>query len=394
MKIQGLVRAFNQVKGRLQEGIAPEEADNFRGSVRKLVGDVEEICRRNGRTPEDLPAPSRLAWRFLKDLDLDNLPFRQPGAGESARSDFRIRNVVKTGNYFVQKLWRYFPSLLVSARERNSVGQEILAQVRGIESICSRHNATPSALEGPSRQIYSWLKLLSNEDNLVRHLESLRLASVALGAAPTRFRTAVEVQLINMNPIWQARQYSNIFLLKANQGFMSAEIDVWQAIVRSAMSRNDLADKQIIQEYAVSEDFNEVLIEMDSYVASLSPSAGGHIHNLDESFDRVNAVYFGGRMPKPAIVWNRTPTLRKFGHYQPSRDTVMISITLDDSSVPAFVVDYVLYHELLHKKHGAMIVNGRRLAHSPAFRAEERLFSDYQRANDLINELARRHRGL
>jgi predicted metal-dependent hydrolase len=99
-------------------------------------------------------------------------------------------------------------------------------------------------------------------------------------------------------------------------------------------------------------------------------------------------------MPKPTLSWNRTLTARKFGHYQPSRDTVMISVTLDDPGVPDYVVDFVVYHELLHKKYGSMNVNGRRLSHSPAFRAEERRFADYHEAERVIHELALRQRGV
>jgi hypothetical protein len=72
----------------------------------------------------------------------------------------------------------------------------------------------------------------------------------------------------------------------------------------------------------------------------------------------------------------------------------MISITLDDHDVPAFALDFVMYHELLHKKHGSKTVNGRRLSHSQAFRAEERQFAQYQDAARLIHELALRQSGV
>src|SRR5262249_53786654 len=138
--------------------------------------------------------------------------------------------------------------------------------------------------------------------------------------------------------------------------------------------------------------FNETLFELESFAAPPPPPARGRSHDLNESFARVNAAYFGGLMTKPTLVWNRTLTARKFGHYQPSRDTVMISVTLDDPDVPDSVVDFVMYHELLHKKHGSMVVNGRQLAHSPAFRAEERQFAEYHEAERLIHELALRQR--
>ncbi len=68
---------------------------------------------------------------------------------------------------------------------------------------------------------------------------------------------------------------------------------------------------------------------------------------------------------------------------------VMLSVSLDDPSVPAFVVDFVMYHELLHKKHGVTLANGRRMAHTPAFRADELLFARDHEAFAHLKALAR-----
>jgi hypothetical protein len=53
-----------------------------------------------------------------------------------------------------------------------------------------------------------------------------------------------------------------------------------------------------------------------------------------------------------------------------------------------------MYHELLHKKHGVRTVNGRQLAHSPSFRADERQFAEYDEAKRHLDELAMRQQGL
>jgi hypothetical protein len=57
-----------------------------------------------------------------------------------------------------------------------------------------------------------------------------------------------------------------------------------------------------------------------------------------------------------------------------------MSRTLDDLNVPEIVVEFVLYHELLHKHHGAKLVNGKRMVHTPEFRRSERKFKFYQEA--------------
>ena len=109
-----------------------------------------------------------------------------------------------------------------------------------------------------------------------------------------------------------------------------------------------------------------------------------------EIFNRVNEEYYSGDIERPILIWNRTITHRKLGHYQPSTDTVMISITLDNPGVPSFVLDYVMYHELLHKLIGVQVVDGRHYAHSPAFNIEERKFRQYAEAKDFLKNYVAR----
>jgi hypothetical protein len=91
------------------------------------------------------------------------------------------------------------------------------------------------------------------------------------------------------------------------------------------------------------------------------------------------------------LTWSRTFTGRKFGHYDPIRDTVMISCSLDRSSVPVQALDFVMYHELLHKQLGVDWRSGRAAAHTPEFRAAERRFDHYQEAEALLKRVANEH---
>jgi hypothetical protein len=65
---------------------------------------------------------------------------------------------------------------------------------------------------------------------------------------------------------------------------------------------------------------------------------------------------------------------------------------LDSNDVPDYVVEYVLYHEMLHIKHPARLINGRRHRHTSAFRFDERKFVDYEKAQQWIERLARLRR--
>jgi hypothetical protein len=394
MRIDGLVRFFNHVRSQLQAGLTPDEVEPFKQQVKKIVRDVEAICRRQGAEIDQLPAPSRRAYVFLRDLDLDNLPMREAGEPAAEKTGFRIKNVVKAGEYFADRLWRQLNSLLTEPAARGRLILEMAVQAESIEKICARHGHTPAVLESPSRRVYCWLKFLTDEGQMAAHLEALKLAREIALRHPAPPEKPLLLHLVGLNHLWRRRDYQNSTLLKIHIGFQNADRQVWQSLLQSSLGRPTPAVEQSYREFASSEDFNESLFELESFAAPPPPPSRGRAHDLNEIFARVNADYFGGLMPKPTLTWNRTLTARKFGHYQPGRDTVMISITLDDHEVPACALDFVMYHELLHKKHGSMTVNGRWLSHSQAFRAEERLFAQYHEAERLIHELALRQRGV
>jgi hypothetical protein len=393
MRIDGLVRFFNHVRSQLQAGLTPDEVEPFKQQVKEIVGDIGAICRRHGAEIDQLPAPSRRAYMFLRDLDLDNLPMREAGEPAAAKTGFRIKNIVKKGEYFADRLWRQLDSLLTEPAARGRLILEMAEQSESIEQICARHGQTPAALESPSRRVYCWMKFLIDEDQMAAHLEALELAREIARQYPAPPEKPLSLHLVSLNDLWRRRNYQNSTLLKAHIGFQNADRQVWQSLLQSSLGRPTPAVERPYREFAVSEDFNESFLELESFAAPPPPPSRGRAHDLNEIFARVNAAYFGGLMPKPTLTWNRTLTARKFGHYQPGRDTIMISITLDDHKVPAFALDFVMYHELLHKKHGSITVNGRRLSHSQAFRAEERQFARYDEAERLIHELAMRQRG-
>ena len=48
--------------------------------------------------------------------------------------------------------------------------------------------------------------------------------------------------------------------------------------------------------------------------------------------------------------------------------------------MPRFVLDYIMYHELLHIKHGTTFADGRRRVHTKAFKQDEEMFERYTEA--------------
>ena len=113
-------------------------------------------------------------------------------------------------------------------------------------------------------------------------------------------------------------------------------------------------------------------------------SARGDVYDLDAIFDALNETYFKNSLPKPVLSWSSRRTYRILGHHDSAHETVIVSRSLDDKTVPRFVVEYVVFHEMLHIFHPTEHRDGRRYNHTPAFRRNERKFRYFEEAESWI----------
>jgi len=105
-------------------------------------------------------------------------------------------------------------------------------------------------------------------------------------------------------------------------------------------------------------------------------SARGHHYHLEEIFDDLNRRFFHGLMGRPQLTWSREHARNRLGHYDPAHNAIVISRVFDDPRVPRYVVEYILYHEMLHLKHPVKLRGSRRCVHSREFVEEENLFPE------------------
>lgn len=116
-------------------------------------------------------------------------------------------------------------------------------------------------------------------------------------------------------------------------------------------------------------------------------SRSGGIYDLNLIFNRLNRRYFGSSLPKPDLGWSERRTKRVLGHHDDVHDSIVISRSLDDADIPEYLVEFVLFHEMLHLKHPARMVNGRLVFHSVEFRNDERRFARYQEALEALESI-------
>jgi hypothetical protein len=119
-----------------------------------------------------------------------------------------------------------------------------------------------------------------------------------------------------------------------------------------------------------------------------TPPEGRH-HDLVALFDSLNRKYFSGDLSRPQIGWSTRSWRRQFGCYDPGPNQIILNRRMDRPGVPQFVVEYVLFHEMLHVKHPTRRSGCSLLSHSPEFRAEEKRFEQFAIARKFLDRLAR-----
>lgn len=116
-------------------------------------------------------------------------------------------------------------------------------------------------------------------------------------------------------------------------------------------------------------------------------SSRGRFYDLEAVFEELNTRFFHGLMARPRLSWSPTKTRRILGHYDPAHNAIIISRIFDHPGMPRYVLEYIVYHEMLHLKHPVKLRGSRRCVHSAEFQAEEKLFPRVAEANAFLKRL-------
>jgi hypothetical protein len=113
--------------------------------------------------------------------------------------------------------------------------------------------------------------------------------------------------------------------------------------------------------------------------------AGRH-YSLGNIYRDLNRVYFNDQIDIARIGWGLRRSRKRMGHYDPAHHTITLSPVLDAPGVPGFVVQYIVYHEMLHALFESTSAGARKRHHSGEFRRAEQAFPDFARAKKFLGE--------
>ncbi|HQZ70353.1 MAG TPA: hypothetical protein PK826_03345 [Anaerolineae bacterium] len=308
-----------------------------------------------------------------------------------SESTWRVSNLVARADAVHAWLWQA-SRLDTSAVERQTTldrsSERAAADVAIVKDIARERAVEVAHLPEPSRQAFGWLAWLARSaDHPRRHVETL-----------AGFRRAAERQggslcwaaIKPMKSLLRGKGRPPHFELLAHIVFVGAGDEVLSAVYERGRGQARPREVDLIDAYAGSP---EALAVYGAVVDGLQPEphvkARGRHQDLVAVFTRVNQTFFAGRLAQPSLNWSAEVSRRKLGHYRPMTDELQLSLALDRPDVPAEVLDFVMYHELLHKAIGVDTKDGRRRAHTAMFRLAEARYPH----RDRVERWLRRHLG-
>jgi hypothetical protein len=385
LRIGGLVRMANRARRELAQPLSAQQRAHLQGMVTEALAQVDRILAQHGAQLQDLPAPTRRAYAFLASLD-----FAAPAPQASTDAAPPPRGSVSlTG---LTSFWQHILDGLAQAATPDAqvkLYESIRTTSQKIERQLRNEQLGAAQLAVPSRAAFSWLLFFAERSNFDEYLAALGRATPILTAgvaALLRFPAPVRVHFRPGPGLYRVRggPDGTRAMLPTPMITFSAELFMRLAelMFRGAPTR------QLVLEATASEAYQDLLAELDAR-AGVAEHAQGAFHDLSASFERVRQAYFDGTLTRPRLTWSRTFTGRKLGHYDRITDTVMISCSLDRADLPTVALDFLIFHELLHKQLGVTWTGGRMAVHTPEFRAAEQRFAHYAEAEALLKKLAR-----
>jgi hypothetical protein len=124
-----------------------------------------------------------------------------------------------------------------------------------------------------------------------------------------------------------------------------------------------------------------------SRTKNLSFAPRGDVRDLKSVFEYVNSYYFSGRLKDPDLAWVDESPLVRFGFYFEPLNLLATNKILDTERIPRYVLEFVMYHELLHYVDPGNGRTRRRVHHTKEFREQEKAFSHYEESEHWLRRI-------
>ena len=193
---------------------------------------------------------------------------------------------------------------------------------------------------------------------------------VHLHYAYRKTRTGIEIELSD-------------YLLDASDNVLN---DTCKSIVRWSMGYR-YEQPESLGAYVRSSDF--IVASRPKYLSrsrSLSMTQQGRFKNLIDSVERLmhEDLVFDDDIRNSYFTWATHMAKYRFGQCNQTFRVVSVNPVLDSDQVPDRILDYVIYHEILHLRQD---MSKKHRPHNAQFRSWEHMFPDYDKAEQYLRNI-------
>ena len=176
------------------------------------------------------------------------------------------------------------------------------------------------------------------------------------------------------------RRSASGYHVRVHHMFCQAPKTVWRALAAYVRGSEGTA-RQVLGAYIEAQQH---LIRPSTLRRLPRLHPYGRFFNLDQIYQDLNRTYFDSCVAAD-ITWGRRSPQRlrtsiRFGSYDANQRLIRIHHLLDQSFVPQYFIESVVFHEMLHQLIPRQRINGRWSIHPPAFRQAEQQFPYYEQA--------------
>ena len=267
----------------------------------------------------------------------------------------------------------------------------IFQTVDEIESICQHRRLSPADLMPSAQRSYQWLKLLCEKKWLSLHIETLKQlhkAAIQEYRQPLFPNPVINIQLAYNSSLFRCQRKGKQIFIKAHEGFINAPDEIKHALIMATISRSAQYRQKLLT-FHRSKEFQLVVFSLEQYKSISRIASHGHAIDLLPVFEKINRQFFKNQISPTHLLWSRGKSIRRLGTFQLETNTITISRIFDDPKAPILALEYVLYHEMLHKFLGLKESNGKRYAHTSEFKKAEANFPNAKQAEQAVQMLVR-----
>ncbi|MHC4445410.1 MAG: hypothetical protein ACYTF1_20175 [Planctomycetota bacterium] len=196
LRIKGIVRQANRIRQQLQIPMTVDQRNRLDNHLKNTIRQVDAILRKHNTPIDQMPAPSRRAYHFLKQVDLKQVklidrPTNYPPATAAPPRDESV-SFRGLKAYFDKLLNDIAQSLASEQFNADHTHRSICQTAKNLGRSMTVNGDQPRHLKPQSRKMLGWFRYFSDPHNFNDYLNAVKRAQNAFGrieTAKTRWPT-------------------------------------------------------------------------------------------------------------------------------------------------------------------------------------------------------------